>query len=963
MQAFYKKAISSLLVWALLASALPAYGAAETSALLPEEEQTAASSISGTLKTYSDYLAENGTESVPFGAAQTLTTADVVEKSGNARIEQDIGGAGRDGVIIPDSGSATWGFEVPEDCTYVLDVLYMAGSEGSGYLELPLLVDGEIPFRQVSAVSFRRTFGQDPAKEFSVNVAGNDVAPESREVKQWRSQEIGDSSGYVASPFLFFFSAGAHTITFSGSRGEIAIHSLALKPYEAPASYEEYLAAAGGGADGPDTDAIVIQGERFTFKNSVTILPQSDRSSAATFPQSAEVLRLNTVGGENWKTVGDALIWSFEVEEAGFYEISLRFKQSYRDGIYTSRKLLIDGRLPFEEVANLRFHYSSSWQTQTLGEDGTAFRFYLEPGPHTLTLEAVAGDTAAMNASVESALNTLNQVYRRIVMITGKSPDTNRDYHFESALPEEIRQLAAVHDELQATVDAIDAQAGAVGSYTSVIRKILYQLEQMSTQPRTIAKNLEQFKSNLGALSSWLQTANEQPLLLDEMAVYPAGRTEAVHKKDSFWSNAVFAVQCFYYSFLTDYAVIGAPSADGTRRDLLKVWIQTGRDQGNIIRELIDNGFSEPYSANVSLEIVPAGTLLPSVLADQAPDVVLDNAATVPIDYAVRGAVYDLTRFSDYEEVSGWFSPASLRACTFGGSVYGMPQTLDFFMLFYRKDIFEEYGFTVPKTWDELVTMIPTLQRNGMEVSMPATLDMYASLLYQRGGELYREDGARTNLDSSEAINAFIDFSEFYTLYDLPVAYNFANRFRSGEVPMGIENYSLYNQLTAFAPEIKGLWEMVPIPGTFDGQGGIDNTAVGTSTYILLMESSENKDLAWSFMKWFMSADVQSAYSERMESLLGNCAKVNTANMQALSQMTWSSAEYKSLYAQLEHVDAVPQVPGGYYLSRVFSFAFNRVYNSSSTQSMGEEPAEVLKEYIGELNQELARKRREFGVE
>jgi ABC-type glycerol-3-phosphate transport system substrate-binding protein len=303
-----------------------------------------------------------------------------------------------------------------------------------------------------------------------------------------------------------------------------------------------------------------------------------------------------------------------------------------------------------------------------------------------------------------------------------------------------------------------------------------------------------------------------------------------------------------------------------------------------------------------------------------------------------------------------------LNAATLEGGLYGIPQTFDYYMFFYRTDIFEEYGFEVPKTWQELIDLIPNMQRNGLEVGIPHDLNAYAMFLDQNQGRLYKDGGASVDLGSKQAIDTFCDFTELYTLYNLPVTFDFSNRFRTGEMACGIQMYSAYNQLTAFAPEIKGKWEMVPVPGVMQENGTIDNTSMGTCSYIMMMNSCKNQEEAWKFIKWFMSTEIQSQYAVRMESILGTCAKVTTANVEALGEMTWNSKEYKNLWEQLDNVATVPQVPGGYYMSRILGFAFNRVYNSSSTQNMGEEPAEVLVEYIDEINQEIERKRKEFGL-
>ena len=204
---------------------------------------------------------------------------------------------------------------------------------------------------------------------------------------------------------------------------------------------------------------------------------------------------------------------------------------------------------------------------------------------------------------------------------------------------------------------------------------------------------------------------------------------------------------------------------------------------------------------------------------------------------------------------------------------------------------------------------------------------------------------------------------KYFTLYTLPAAASFVNRFRTGEMPCGIEDYSVYNTLIVYAPEISGSWEMVPIPGTLKEDGTIDRSTVGTASGIIIAEQCKNKETAWKFLKWWLSEDVQSEYGKNLESVLGAAAKYNTANINALKKMTWSYQEFNALIKQAEWSRAIPEVPGGYYLARTFNFAFNRSYNSSTEQSVAEEPTEVMKEYIDELNSELTRKRKEFGLE
>lgn len=77
----------------------------------------------------------------------------------------------------------------------------------------------------------------------------------------------------------------------------------------------------------------------------------------------------------------------------------------------------------------------------------------------------------------------------------------------------------------------------------------------------------------------------------------------------------------------------------------------------------------------------------------------------------------------------------------------------------------------------------------------------------------YRDDGIETTIGSTEGIQAFEFYTKLFTNYKLVKQYDFANRFRSGEMPIGVADYSTFNTLSVFAPEIKGLWNFGMVPG------------------------------------------------------------------------------------------------------------------------------------------------------
>ena len=353
---------------------------------------------------------------------------------------------------------------------------------------------------------------------------------------------------------------------------------------------------------------------------------------------------------------------------------------------------------------------------------------------HQLTLQVVMGDVAEVIGQVQASLTTLNEVYRKIIMIAGTSPDVYRDYNFKALIPEEIAEFGRQKALLQNVVDTIDAQTGTGGSYTSIIKKIVFQLGRMYDNPESIAKYLEQFKSNIGSLGTWLLSANEQPLQIDRIYIAPEGA--ALPAADAgFFSRLGFGVQCFISSFFTDYSAVGQ-TGDASYDQSLKVWIQTGRDQAEILRRLIDTGFSGQQKASVNLELVAQGTLLQSVLAGLGPDVVLNNPVSEPINYAVRNAVLDLTQFKDYAEVASWFHPAAVEPYTYKGKTYALPETFTFPMFFYRTDIFEELGLKEPESWDDIIEMIPDLQKKNLSMAFPKDIngDVYKRQPFSKAG-------------------------------------------------------------------------------------------------------------------------------------------------------------------------------------------------------------------------------------
>jgi ABC-type glycerol-3-phosphate transport system substrate-binding protein len=485
----------------------------------------------------------------------------------------------------------------------------------------------------------------------------------------------------------------------------------------------------------------------------------------------------------------------------------------------------------------------------------------------------------------------------------------------------------------------------------------------MYEKPESIAKQWGAFKDNIVALGSFELSMREQPLEIDYLLINTPG-AELPIAKAGFFQQLFHEIKAFLASFFEDYDSIG----EVYEGEAIDVWILadganitsmngSGRDQATVIKNLVDNYFVLESKIPVNVKLVNKDVLLSATLAGRGPDVALNVAGKEPVNYALRNAVVDLTQFEDFDEVKGWFLKDAFTQFTFEEGIYGLPQTMSFHVMFYRADILKDLGLAIPNTWDEFYEALAVIQKNNMNVGVFPDWTTYAMFLYQHGGEYYKDGGKASGLDTEAAITAFQQWSGNYVNYDLPVTFDFANRFRTGEMPLSIGDYTNYNYLSVFAPEIKGLWGFTKVPGYVNEQGEIDHSVSTWESASVIMATSDQQEDAWKFLKWWMSTPTQTAYGNDIENVLGVAGRVATANIDALKNLPWSNTDYRQLVAQLDWVRALPEVPGGYFTERHIKNAFYTVFSNN------EDPRETLQDYVKTINNEIENKRKEFGLD
>ena len=951
------------------------------------EEIVSTYSIDKSIPTYADYSASLDAADFPE-AEIVLEGADAVryldfDGTETPVILTDYEGSEGASLLTGEEALAEWEFTAEEAGWYDLTVEYYCYPGKNSEIQRAFFLDGRLPCAELATVAFSRVWRNDlnagverytdengiEEIKWKKDNQGNDLKPSPEEAPEWLSVPLYDSNGYISDSLKLYLEAGEHTLTVLSLREPMLIRRLVFRNGEKLRAYAE--TERKGGASG---QIIRIEAEAAQKTSSQMLYPVQDQSSAAVYPASARYLLNNTIGGNAWKNAGQWIEWSFEVAEEGDYAISLYDKQNFVRGIDIYRKIYIDGEVPFREFNDMAFGYAQNWRMETLkDENGSPYLVHLTPGEHTIRMEAVLGDMAGIISQVQDCVLQLNGIYRQVLYITGVSPDPYRDYQIERSLPNLQGDLENVKADLRKAIDALEKTAGHSSDKLTVLKTMDDQLKELIEDQERFTEVLSSYKTNVRACGNWITQVLGQPLQVDRLYLHTADVTPKA-EGDDFSTGLVHEFSRLGNSFVIDYNQIGNVAENSADSKVITLWIGTGRDQANVIKSLIDERFTPNTGISVNVQLVDMNTLLRATLSGQGPDAAIQVANTTgiagavmntgndtPVNYGLRHAVLDLTQFADFEEVSQRFAPSALVPFSFNGATYALPDTQTFPMMFYRKDILAEIGLEVPQTWDDVKVAMSVLSKNQMEFGMLPGEQTFAMLLYQAGGEYYTPNGDASALDDDVAINVFRKYCEFYTDYKLDKATSVEERFRTGECPIIITDYTTYNNLQVSAPDIKGLWDFTHVPGTLREDGTLDTTTGCSGLANIIMSATREPEACWEFLKWWTSAETQTLYGREMESLMGSSARVATANQEALANLSWPIRDYKALSAQFQNVKGIPQVPGGYYTWRNVNNAFYAVTTGSGSEN-GNTAREELMDKIYYINAEITYKRTEFGL-
>jgi ABC-type glycerol-3-phosphate transport system substrate-binding protein len=384
----------------------------------------------------------------------------------------------------------------------------------------------------------------------------------------------------------------------------------------------------------------------------------------------------------------------------------------------------------------------------------------------------------------------------------------------------------------------------------------------------------------------------------------------------------------------------------------------------DLLQKMADTEFTPKTGIKVKISIMPdANKLTLASAAEVTPDLALGLGSHMPFDLAARDALYDLTQFDDFWEIADRFVPGAFVSYIFNEGVYALPETLNFYALVYRTDIYRSLGLTPPDTWEEVVNQLPELQRYGMNfyhnISAGVGYKWFyqtVPLIYQNNGELYTEDGLATAIDRPEAVAGVQALGNLFIAYSLDKQVNsFFNSFRYSILPVGIIDSNEYILLKNGAPELEGQWALAAYPGTVQEDGSISRWYVANGTGGIIFRDSPHTNEAWEFMKWWTEKETQVNYTYTLRSTYGKEFFWMPANVEALEEAPIDQADKDIIMDSIKWLRDVPRSMGQYLVERSLSDIWNKMINDGVSAQV------VIDEQTIPINREIKKKMRELG--
>lgn len=917
---------------------------------------------------------------------------------------------------------ATYTVNVEADGLYYIAVDYASVFTALSDFTVSVSVNGNQDYSELKTITLpiqwtdveKEEFISDTdKKEFPLDSYKDEMAPSQKPIEGWMHTYLYNNTYVSTLPLAVNLKKGTNTIVFENvSSDGLALGALTTEPAEdTSVSYEEYAKShSDAKLVTEDENALEIDSVYYSKKNTIDAIYGTEvKSSLTRFNIDNE--KLNTL---MWADAGNEITYTINVKKTGKYNIAFHYKNEKKEFI-SFETIKIDGEVPFTEMYDYKFPaVSSGYDNLTLAdEDGNNYEFYLTEGVHTLSIKQE--NSPIMEAYRYALLleQHITNFELEIKKITGSDVDTDRNWKMTKYIAdrngctifdeEDVKNGFCTKEEIgkstiERYLDSYDtiiqhirfilqdySDNGNSGAILTYLDEAEVFLDEMEEYPDEIALYTEELtgadNSVLVALSNFTTEVTANAFTLDRIYVY-GDESQLGEANDSVFSSLWTGIRSLVNTFTNDKYSTGN---NGDDEDTINIWVNRAITHVDLLQKMADTEFAQSefakeYKAKTGRDIKVKVSAMPDVnkltlaiAADQTPDIALGLMSYVPFDLSSRGALYDMTKFDDFWTVANRFPTGSFVSYVYNEAVFAIPETTDFNVIAYRKDIFRNLGLTEPNTWQDLIDELPTLQRYGMNfyhnIALGATgykwFYQTAPMILQNRGELYVQDEntglVKTGVDSKNAVRGLQLLGDLFTKYSLPKSVNsFFNSFRYSTYPIGIIGMEDYTLLKNGAPELDGEWGILPYLGTVEEDGTVNRTFVANGTGGVIFgdsskEPTEKQKMAWEFLKWWTSTEVQKNYTTTLRSSYGKTFYWLSANKEALQQNPMEAADKKVILDQIDWVTDITRTPGQYLLERTISNIWTSMVNDGASGQVAVDEAK------NDVNKEIVRKMQELG--
>lgn len=925
-----------------------------------QESQTTGSVTEG----YASERIDNGYAKISAGYALPEYTGGDIEypikdicTSTDAVFTDDYGYTSA--VQIGERGSIELELNVVADGIYYMCFDYLADSDTILPVEAQFMIDGDFPFYEMRQQVLESQWSTPQQKSY--DSYGNEVVGIPDKVYEWQNKYIMDSTYRYSGPLGIELTKGRHTVTVTLKEGTLLLGNFKLTAKPQVEAYTGSEKAAGDGF-------IEIQAEDFTYRNASSIHATCEYDPNL-YPYQAGNRIMNTVDSTSFSEGGQQISYQFTVEKEGNYYLAFHYSQSDKSDFPVFMNIRIDGELPNTEFENCAFAYKKDYTLYTLlDSEGNKISVPLGAGQHTISMQISMEPLRNALETIEQIMGKVNDLSLEVTKVAGTNKDKYRDFSLESYIPGIGDTLIQWADELAAVMEEArtynpDKKKIAAFSSISIAEN---QLRSLAKKPDELIYRIDELATSTSSvnqhLANLIDSLNGNDFSLDSIYLYQEDAAKQLPRHKNVFVKAGLGIVRFCTSFGKQ-----AYSSSNTNPEHLQVSVNRSRQHLEIMQQMITEEFTPQTGIEVDLSLMPDQTKL--VLANasgDSPDVATGVNYSIPFELGIRGALKDLTQFDDFAEVAGRYTEGLLMPYVIDDSVYAIPETMNFQVLFYRKDILDKLGLEVPDTLEDVEAMLPDLQMRGLNfyyptartVGMKTFLDT-TPIIFQSGGRLYDTYVEDVTITSEEVVEGFTTLTNLFTIYNLPKDVpNFYQHFRNGDYPIGISDFGTYNLISNAAPEIDGSWGVALIPGVKDENGEVMRySSAGAESTFLFNSTPEREEQAWEFVKWWSSAQVQAEFGQRLQITYGDEYYWNTANCEAFAQLPWDSDDKEVISEQLTWTMEAPRALASYMVERELSDAYNLVVLGAKSANV----REALDDAQKNIKRETLRKLEEFG--